>query len=205
MAHSPELHSPVRALAHRLAGGRMAWVDYRNERAAAVEAIVNGDSLSYSRPVVFEETTQPKEHELSQNYIDVEALEREPRRWPAAVAVGALALTIIGAGWILWQNSRPPVVASAPVVVMSGAEAALAEFLAADDWSSDALAMTQADWGVYAADERAAARRTASWRRLQARLREEINRQRVLATVDETGEAAAQEARLMEFQKALQR
>ena len=182
----------------------MSWVDYRNERAAAVEAIVNGDSLSYSRPVVFEDTTLPKEHELSQMYIDVEALEREPRRWPAAIAVGALGLTIIGAGWILWQNSRPPVVASAPVVVMSGAEAALAELLTADDWSAEALAATQADWAVYGADERAAARRTATWRRLQSRLREEINRQRVLATVDETGEAAAQEARLVEFQQGLQ-
>ncbi|MEX0899477.1 MAG: hypothetical protein WD081_02170 [Gammaproteobacteria bacterium] len=205
MPHAAELHSPVRALAHRLASGKMSWADYREQRAMTVDAIVRGDDpLNYSQAVVFEDTTMPKEHELSQVYIDVDALEREPKRWLAGAAVGLLAVVLLAAAWVLWRSSEPPVVAEAPVVVMTGAEAALKSFLDDGDWSAASLDQTVTEWSQFSDAQQDEARRTATWRRLQSRLREQINQQRVLATVDESGDAAAQGERLVEFQQALQ-
>ncbi len=205
MPHAAELHSPVRALAHRLACGKMSWADYREQRAAAVDGIVRGeDSLNYSQAVVFEDTTMPKAHELSQVYIDVDEIDRAPQRWFLRVALGVLVIVLLGAAWVLWRSSEPPVVASAPVVVMTGAEAALSSFLENGDWSASALDETAMEWNRFSDAQQDEARRTVTWRRLQSRLREQINQQRALVTIDETGEAAAQGARLTEFQRALQ-
>lgn len=206
MPHAAELHSPVRALAHRLASGKMSWADYREQRAMAVDAIVRGDDpLNYSQAVVFGDTTTTDGGDRSQVYIDVDALDRaEPRRWLAGVSVGLLGVVLVAAVWVFWRSSEPPVVASAPVVAMSGAETVLKSFLDSGDWSAAALESTTNEWSQFSDAEQDDARRTTTWRRLQSRLREQINQQRVLATVDESGEAAAQGKRLVEFQQALQ-
>lgn len=206
MPHSAERHSQVRALAHRLANGKMSWADYREQRHATVELLVSGaEEIEYAKPVVFEDTTLPKEHELSRVYIDVDELEREPKRWPAFLAVGALGLVIGAAAWVLWQSTRPPVIAEAPVVVMSGAEAALAEFLEADDWSAPALGALQERWTGFSDLQRTEARRSMTWREMQGDLRDRLNQQKVLATVDESGEAQAQLERLERLRNELQR
>ena len=205
MPHAAELHSQVRALAHRLANGKMSWADYREQRHAAVELIVSGaEPIEYSAPVVFEETTMPKEHDLSQVYIDLDEVDGEPRRWPAYLAVGVLGAVIIAAGWVIWQSMRPPVVAQAPVVVMSGAEAAIAEFLTTGDWSADALATLTERWSGFGDIQRQEARRSMKWRELQGELRNRINQHKVLVTVDESGESQAQLERLEALQRALQ-
>ena len=171
MPHAAELHSQVRALAHRLANGKMSWADYREQRQATVELLVSGaEPIEYSPPVVFEDTTLPKDHDLSQVYIDLDEVEREPRRWPAYLAVGALGAVIVAAGWVLWQSQQPPVVAEA-VVVMSGAEAALDEFVKTADWSPQDIDELGARWPSFPADEREAARDSMTWRDLQMDLR----------------------------------
>src|SRR5690606_38255707 len=193
MPHAAELHSQVRALAHRLANGKMSWADYREQRQATVELLTSGaQPIEYAPAVVFEETTLPKEHELSQVYIDLDEVDGEPRRWPAHLAVGMLAAVIIAAAWVLWQSTRPPVVAEAPVAQMSEAEAALDAFVMARDWSADAVVHLNERWQAFEPVERQEARGTLAYRNLQIDLRQQINQQSALVTVDETGEAQAQ-------------
>src|SRR5690606_9444701 len=96
------------------------------------------------------------------------------------------------------------VVAQAPVVVMSGAEAAIAEFLTVGDWSADALAGLTERWSGFGDIQRQEARGSMKWRELQGELRNRVNQQKVLVTVDETGEAQAQLDRLEALQRVLQ-
>lgn len=205
MAHKPEYASTVRTLAQKMAAGRISWAEYREARADAVHAIVNGDApLTYEKALVFSDSTMPKEHELSQVLIDLDEIEGTARaRWPAIAAISVLGIVIVVAGWAIWRSLQPPVVASAPVVQMSTAESVLHRFVAADEWTADAFDATLAAWQAEPADARAAARRSATWRRLQQQLRERLNQQQVLSTVDGSGEAAAQEQRLRAFQQAL--
>lgn len=207
MAHRPELQSPVRALAHRYAAGRMSWADYREQRAAVLADILDGrEPLSYGPAEVFDDSTAPKEHELSQVLINLDEIEGTAApKWPAVAAVLALGLVIVVAGWAVWQSLKPPVTASAPVVEMSPAEGALHRFLTVGEWDEQAIDGALAEWSARSAEERAAARRTATWRRLQQALREQTNQQRVLASVDESGEAAAAVERLERFQQRLSR
>lgn len=205
MPHKPEHASAVRTLAQKMAAGRISWAEYREARADAVHAIVNGDvPLTYDKPLVFGDSTMPKEHELAQVLIDLDEIEGTPRaRWPAIAAISVLGIVIVVAGWAIWRSLQPPVVASAPVVQMSSAEGVLHRFVTVNEWSPEALEATVAAWQAEPADDRAAARRSATWRRLQQQLRERLNQQQVLATVDESGEAAAHEQRLRAFQQAL--
>lgn len=205
MPHRPELASPVRTLAQMLAAGRISWAEYRTQRAEKVAAIIRGaQPLTYDKPLVFSDSTAPKEHELSQVLIDLDEIEGTPRaRWPAMVAVALLGVVIVVAGWAIWRSLQPPVVASAPVVQMSAAEAVLQRFVAAEEWTVDAFDATLAAWRAEPAADRATARRSATWRRLQQQLRERVNQHEVLATVDATGEAAAQVERLRAFQQGL--
>lgn len=204
MPHRPELHSQIRALAHLLAAGQISWADYRERRAEAVTAIVDGEKpLVYSPAKVFDDPTTPGDRNTEQVYIDLEELERPPRRWPAVAAVAALGAVIVVGGWILLNPPPQPVVAAAPVVEMSRGEALIAAFVRADDWSGPAIDEMASGWQALPAEARTDARRTATWRRFQNQLREQINRQQVLASVDESGEAGAQEARLRALQESL--
>lgn len=205
MPHAPELQSQVRALAHRLAAGQMSWVDYRDQRAALVTAIARGEQpLEYAPARVYDDSTMPKDTALSHVLIDTDAPARPKGRWAAILAVVALALALVAAGWILLREPAPPAVATAPVVTMSGAEAVLDDFLRAGDWTPAAMADALDGWHGYSEEQRALARRSATWRRLRTALRQQINQQQVLATVDDSGEAARLEARLVEFRAGLE-
>ncbi|MCA1797974.1 MAG: hypothetical protein LC632_00585 [Xanthomonadaceae bacterium] len=205
MPHKPEYASEVRTLAQKMAAGLISWAEYREARADAIHAIVNGEKpLTYEKALVFSDSTMPKEHALSQVLIDLDDVEGSARaRWPAIAAISVLGIVIVIAGWAIWRSLQPPVIASAPVVQMSMAEDVLHRFITGDQWSAEAFDETITAWQAEPADAREAARRTATWRRLQQQLRERLNQQQVLSTVDESGEAAAQEQRLRNFQQAL--
>ncbi len=202
MAHAPELHSQVRALAWRLSSGEISWADYQERRATLVNAILNGEqTLEYKKPVVSEDATTPKHHDTEQVFIDVEAMERPPSRLPAYIAIGVLAVVLLGVGWILWQSSEPPVVASAPVLDLGPGESLLDKFVREGEWSGQTVAALTQDWQQLSGEAKAATKNSAIWRRMQSQLRDQINQQRILMSVDETGEAEA----LLEHLQALQR
>lgn len=202
MAHAPELHSQVRALAWRLSSGEISWADYRERRAKIVNAILNGEqTLEYKKPVVNEDATTPKHHDTEQVFIDVDAMERPPSRMPAYIAVGVLVAVLLGVGWILIQSAEPPVVASAPEMNLGPGEALLDEFVRGGEWSTQTVSTLTQDWQQLSAEAKEATKSSALWRRLQSQLRDQINQQRILMSVDETGEAQA----LLEHLQALQR
>lgn len=204
MPHQAELQSQVRALAHLLAHGQLSWADYREQRASAVRRIVRGDdTLTYDRAVIFDDPTAPSDQAVDQVIIDVSEIDAQPRRWPAVVAVAAFLVVAALAGWVIYNVQKPPVTASAPVVERAPGEAMLAGFQEAGDWSAAASEDLLDAWRTLTPEARAEARATATWRRFQNALREQINQQAALAAVDDSGLAEAEAERLRALRDAL--
>lgn len=204
MPHAMEKQSQVRALAHLLAHGQISWADYREQRAEKVRRIVAGDDpITYDKAIVFDDPTSPKDMTIDHVVIDMNEVEREPARWPAFVAIAALGLVILASGWVVYQSQKPPVVATAPTVDMAVGEKLLADFRDTGDWSAAAIERLVGDWNSLTREDRAAAMGSLSWRRIQNDIRQRINEQQALKPIDESGEAAAQEARLSALRETL--
>lgn len=212
MPHSQELHSQVRALAWQLACGEVSWAEYRERRRAAVHAIVrDGAAITYAKPVIRYDPTAPKDRDIEQVIIDMDAIEGERRsRLPAYIAITALVLLLALLGTVTWLNQQleaeqaarsanPPVLATLPP-----GEALLQSFRRTGDWSIVRMEETAAAWHELDAETQAAARRSATWRRLQTTLRSRINETQVRMQVDETGEAEALYNALVAFRDTLE-
>lgn len=210
MAHEPALHSQVRALAWQLSCGEISWADYRVRRRALIEALLAGEvGLAYKRPIIKDDPTAPKHHDIEQVYIDIEELEREPSRLPVYLSVGLLAVLVVVLGMVMWGNHQlsqeREAREAAPAIQYAPGEALLRDFHRVDAWTHESLDAFIAGWRALDADERAAARGTAQWRRLETALNGRINNQQVLAGVDESGAAQRLYEALLAFRDEISR
>lgn len=211
MPHSQELHSQVRALAWQLSRGEVSWAEYRERRRAEVHAIVrDGAAIKYEKPVIRDDPTAPKDRDIEQVYIDMDALEGErPSRLPAYIAVAALVLLLAVLATVSWLNHQLEVqqaqrAAAPPVVALPPGEALLQRFHRDDDWSIPQMEATLASWRELDPATRDAARRSASWRRLQTTLRSRLNEAEVRMQVDDSGAAEQLRDALVAFRDALE-
>lgn len=182
-----------RQLAREYYNGLLSFAEYRDLRRRVIDDITHDDA------------TRPLEQPSAPAVTVREAVPRSsaadtPAAGRSKAGLGLLSvvgLVIAGAivGWLVLSGDggRQPVVDDEPSLPAADIPApetagtavpALDAFLAADDWSYDALAGLTLAWSALREQEQQAARGSPSFRTLSERLRERVLEQRALRDVD---------------------
>jgi len=144
--------------------GLLPKSDYRQQRAALLDAVIEG------RPVATVDVTQPKPDRLPEAPQTVRA--RMPARSWLWLTAGACLAVLLGV--IIWNAGNPG--ASSDSVDVQFIE----DFLGQDEWAPDSIADVAARWGGMTRQDRKAALETPSFRALERELEIRIAEKRAL-------------------------
>jgi len=203
-----KIDKTTRQLARDYYNGLLSFEEYRDLRRHLIDDITSDDA---TRPVKSSVPEKPPVALPDKPAVNKPAVaEKRAGTWLLPVVGLAIAGVIIG--WLVssGDGERPvsddgramsrtadtgvPGAAGSPAPVLD-------EFLAADDWSYDALAGLTLAWSGLRDNEQQAARRSPSFRTLSERLRERVLEQRALRDID--GDAVRREQVLVSLAEHL--
>ncbi len=192
--------SQLRKLAADYADGAIGEADYRREKARLIDAIANGEIAIERKAAPTAAAAQAENPAAAETEIPPSTL-----RTALPIAVGVIVLG--GIAWLLYpsapEKTVPPTadteVAAAVPKAAPGLRSMVDHFLSANDWTEGALETFEQKWLAIKESERAEALNAPWFRRLATVLRQEINAQKALAELDDTGLALHKGRRLVEF------
>lgn len=186
--------SQLRELARQYSAGQMGRDEYRRDRAALLDQIA-----LRKLAIDYREITPPKPSAPPTVIIDVG--EDEPANHRFAIMLGALALVgmVAGGGWWWLQRETAAPVALVDVAPKAVGVAVIERFLGANDWSSAGISVFESEWNALDPAQQTEARNDAAFGLLEAGLRARIEDQLSVMSLDQSGQVAAEVARLRDF------
>ena len=204
--------SQLRLLAEDFAEGRIDQATYRQQRDALLDAITSG-AIPIERvapPPPPPPPPKPAAAPAGTASPEPEPVEPEETGGFSPIPILLGAVIVVGLIWFIMPGGveeSPPATGSMPAAglpEMSPVEQSLDRLLTNADWSNTALDQFRAEWNGLTPADRQAARASKIFPQVIAAIGQEINAQRALAQLDDTGNAKRHAEQLQSVANAIE-
>ena len=193
--------SQLRLLAKQFSDQAIGREEYDRARTELIDSIVAGDT-TITRVPPPPPAPPPVQPEAIAESIDEDVVAN---KLPLIVGGAVVIVAIVIGIWLLIPGKKPAGPTSValteqkPITQVPAARALVEDFVAARDWSDYSINQFRQDWTALSDNERNEAISASWFRRLSKAMRQEINTQKALAGIDQTGGAVAAGLRLIKL------